>query len=350
MGISVLNAPAAATGGGVNAQTFTASTSYTTYTVTDTFAPGGYTITTSPSNQQVLIYFASGTTSSSSVQTSSGTVSLELAFQATKCFIKDISGANGTVVTIEYTAESATQAAQTGTLDTITATGNYTQTGLLHVLAIGGGGGGGGGLYGGPGFGIGGSCAAGGAGGYSVSAIVYTNSTTAVTIGNGGNAGDTTGSSNNVGANAGNSGGTTNFGNLVSSQGGGGGGGAPTQNGARNGSQDGGSNVGANRGGSNNYQAGGITGGTSTPIARSITNGTNGGGGSGGYHNSNPNPGTGGGSGIGTGGTGAKSGSSPEAATAGTGYGAGGGGGSGGTGSQNGAAGSAGVIYVLRGI
>ncbi|NBP04131.1 MAG: hypothetical protein EBU90_29360 [Proteobacteria bacterium] len=134
MAISILNAPAAATGSGVNAQTFTAATSYTTYTVTDTFAPGGYRITTSPSNQEVQIYFASGTTSSSAVNTSSGTVSLDLGFQATKCFIKDISGANGTVVTIEYTAESATQAAQTGTLDTITATGNYTQTGLLHVL------------------------------------------------------------------------------------------------------------------------------------------------------------------------------------------------------------------------
>ena len=77
MAISILNAPAVATGGGVNAQTFTAATSYTTYTVTDTFASGGYTITTSPSNQQVQIYFASGTTSTSSVSTSSGTVSLD---------------------------------------------------------------------------------------------------------------------------------------------------------------------------------------------------------------------------------------------------------------------------------
>jgi len=351
MGISVLNAPSAAASG-VNAQTFTATTSYVTYTITDTFSTGGYKITTSPSDRQVEIYFANATTSTAVVETISGIVSLDLVFQATKCFIKDVSNNNGTVVTVEYTAESATQAPQTGTsLDTITSTGNYSETGLLHVLAIGGGGGGGGGFYAGPGYGIGGSCAAGGAGGYSISRIVYTNTATSVTIGNGGNSGDATGATNNQGANAGNDGGTTTFGNLVSSTGGGGGGGAPSTNGHRNGSQEGGSNVGANRGGANNYQAGGRAGGTSTAIARSVTTGTNGGGGSGGYHNTARDPGAGGGSGIGTGGTGAASGDNNNAAaTAGTGYGAGGGGGSGGAGARNGASGSAGVVYVLRGI
>lgn len=351
MGISVLNAPVAASGGGVNAQTFTAVTSYTTYVVSDTFAPGGYTITTSPTSQQVEIYFTNATTATPVINTTSGTVSTDLTFQATKCFIKDTGGYNGTVVTIEYTAESATQSAQTGTLDTITSSGSYTQTGLLHVLACGAGGGGGGGWYGGPGYGIGGSCAAGGDGGTLVSKIVYTNSATTVTIGNAGNSGDGTGAGNNAPANAGNAGGSTTFGNLITASGGGGGGGAPAVNGQRSGTQDGQSSTGANKGGSNNFQTGGINGGTSIALARSIINGTNGGGGSGGYHNGNARfGGAGGGSGIGTGGTGRTSGASPVAATAATGYGAGGGGGSSGDGAGNGSSGSAGVVYVLRGI
>ena len=319
----------------LTADSYTVPSALRRYKVVKKFDAAVYTITTSPSGSQATIQFDTG---SSFVQTStiSGTVTYNLANAAVSAYINIDTGTD-VVVTINKVAAALSGAEVSGTLDTITTTSTYNQTGRLYVLAVGGGGGGGG-SYSGTNWNYAGW---GGGYGYQVGGIVYANTATSVTIGAKGN-----GAANY--ASAGNAGGTTSFGNLIVA-----GGGQPGDY------ASGGGGTGGRGGASNANNLSSYPGPLTTSIDHpTVTTGTNGGGGGGWSSSTNAvNVGqTGAGSGVGTGGTGG--GYSGTAMTRGgdaTGYGAGGGGGGakgftpdpyGGIGGGHG---SPGVVYVLRG-
>lgn len=296
------------------------------YKTTNSFTSGIYEITTSPNTTQATVSFDTGSGAFPSTTTVGGVISYNLASDATAAYVTITTGTD-IVVTINKVANALAGASISGTLDTITTSGTYNQTGRMFVLAIGGGGGGG--------------CAStdyAGQGGSATNSrgtyFGYVNSATTVTIGAegaGGIVGNTA---------SGADGGTTNFGNLASSTGGTGGLGG-----------FGNASSGGPGGGGAGGQAGN-SGGVGNAISTStpdINNGTYGGGGGGG--NGNLNGGAGGGSGIGTGGTGGPGSGNRTGGTA-TGYASGGGGGGYGSANLrgNGGAGSPGVIYVLRDI
>lgn len=317
----------------VNGKAYQVPLANTKYKLSDTFSSGIYTITC-PSGVIATVTFDSGTSITTAVTVSS-TIVVNLANEASSVYVSVDTGTDN-VVTINQTASSLPGTTISGTLDTITSTNTYNQTGKLYVLAVGGGQGGGW-----AGWGDDKISGTGGAYGKMSAGIFYTNSSTAITIGSGG----TVKADKNVGPNRhGNPGGTTTFGNLLSAVGGG---------------------TNDNVGGGGQSNTNGNPGSAQSSIALDITNGSNGGGGSGGsgYGNySSPptaNGASGAGSGIGTGGNGGNSGNGNQTANAGnaaTGYGAGGGGGgnsgNGGQGDgrvKEGGIGSPGVVYVLRG-
>ncbi len=160
------------------------------YQISQQFTPGVYTITTFPTTSQATLEFICGT-SINLATTANGTVSYQLAETATNTILTTNTGSN-VLVTITQTSAVVSGAEISGTLDTITSTGTYNQTGKLYVVAVGGGGGGGNAgtdsnfyTYGGGG---------GGAGAYT-SKLVYTNTATSITIGSAGTAGNQTASS-----------------------------------------------------------------------------------------------------------------------------------------------------------
>lgn len=305
----------------LNADTFAVPETFTKYEIVKTINPGIYTMTTFPTTSVARISgFNEDNTVFSEQYTTSGTVSINFSKKVINPHISIDNGTNS-LVTLTYVSALLSGTSIIGTLDTITTTGTYNQTGKLYVLCIGGGGGGGA-------AGTNGEGRSGGGGGPQVSKFVYTNTPTSVTIGAGGNGSST----KNVG---GSTGGDSLFGNLVGTGSGGGAGGGGAPDGAGRGTD----NIGGTRG-ENGYAIAAQT--------KSITILTNGGGG-GGNNPSNNTRTNGGGSGIGTGGQG---GIPNAAGLTGTGYGAGGGGGCGTTGpntSHSGGAGTAGVVYVLRG-
>ena len=142
MPASVFPAPSTSTSS-VNARVFATAASYTTYEINESFESGGYTVTTSPSNSQVSLIFSNSTSILVNTQTTSGTVSFSLPSEATTLSLADISGNAITTVTVTYTSVNATGSSISGTLDTITTTSTYNQTGLLYPLLVGGGGSGG---------------------------------------------------------------------------------------------------------------------------------------------------------------------------------------------------------------
>jgi hypothetical protein len=292
--------PIASASTGPNSWAFTCAAALTTYKPSQAFAAGVYTMTTSPNTTQVTATFYNATSNVYEAVTSSGTITFNLGSAATGVYLRTDSGTD-VVVSIGLTSNSLSGTSLSGTLDTITTTSTYNQTGQLYVVAYGGGGSGG---CGSNNDGNGGS---GGGGGNLTGKIVYTNAATSVTIGAGGAA--TNDQANGI------AGGTTNFGNLVSATGG---------------------SAGGTRTNSLNQPA-------ITANHLSVQSGTNGGGGSG---SGNYGTGNGTGSGVGTGGNG---GNGNGAGNAGTGYAAGGGGGGRANPGGNSGAGTAGVVYVLRG-
>jgi hypothetical protein len=319
MVLQIFPEPSAST---LNADSYTVPTALKQYKVVKNFDAAVYTIATSPSTSQATVQFDTGS-SFLETTTISGTVTYNLSTLATNAILTTNTGTN-VVVTITKVAAALPGAEMSGTLDTITTTSTYNQTGKLYVLAVGGGGGGGKGFpphQGGRG---------GGAGAISYGNF-YTNTSTSVTIGSAG--------SPSQSAYVRTSAGTTNFGNLLSAAGG-----------------DGAATANAESGNTSGF---GITGGTVYGAANAISNprqsiksGTNGGGGAGATQSSNPYNGAqpGAGSGIGTGGNG---GDALFPGNDATGYGAGGGGGGAAGGNNNpetaGGAGTQGVVYVLRG-
>lgn len=333
MSISVFPTPAAA---GAISESVTLTTAYTTYEGATDFPSGVYTISVSPitSNVQVIFFDSTGDSTTSGI-TTTGTLTIDVPSDSAGVLLTEQTGNSNVQVSIEKTANSLSGNGLSGTLDTITSTGTYNETGQLYVLVVGGGGGGGKVNNTSQG-------AAGGGGGGINPKLVYVNTSTSVTIGSAG-----------TGANSGgfgNSGGATSFGNLVSANGGGGGGQGSSGNqigvagtpGNANGGRGADGGDAPHSGSANNFKY------------ESIVSGTNGGGGGGGSVNQQ-NRGNGAGSGIGTGGAGGQGGGGAGTGQPGgnaNGYGAGGGGGSAGGNNPttgNGGSGSAGVVYVLRG-
>jgi len=316
MSINVFPVPVAK-----NALTLTIPLDSRRYALSEKISPGIYDITcpsTVVANFELI--FGSSITK---IATSSGTVRTNIASSPNNIYCR-ISAGTDVLVTLTKIADPLnTGAISGGTLDTITSSQTYNQTGFLYVMAVGGGGGGG--------YGASSNTPAsqrsgqGGFGGENKSDLLITNNSTTITIGAAGTG--RTGSPGN-----GNAGGATSFGNLLVASGGDGG--------LGNISYDGG--------------AGGGT--ISASTAQDLKSGNNGGGGHGQkttFGDGVKTGGTGAGSGIGTGGNGGNTNSFNDvgnAANAGSGYGAGGGGGSVAANSAtDGAGGTAGVVYVLRG-
>jgi len=317
MTISIFPSPTLST---LNKDYFTIAAANTQYKYTDNFSTGVYRLTSGSSGVVGKFIFYNNSSVIGTGTTVSGTVDFNLATAATSIIMYAESGTDNQFA-IEKVGDSAAVSSLSGTLDTLTNTQTYNQTGLLAVIAIGGGAGGGGTYQ------TTNAAGAGGDAGSLASYIGYVNTSTSVTIGAAGTGGPANGNGNDGNA-KGNSGGQTSFGNLAVAAGG------VASNswvGGTTGGQGGGPNIGA-------AGSGGVV---ANPFL-SVKSGTNGGGGGGGRATG---AGNGGGSGIGTGGAG---GNTNNAAVAGTGYGSGGGGGRT-TPVQVGADGTAGVVYVLRG-
>ena len=305
-----------------------------------TLSSGVYTITTFPTTSQVTVTFANSTQTFSTT-TIDGIVVTSLAFEPSNTFVRTDTGTS-VLVSLTRTANALSAGGLSGTLDTITTSGTYNQTGKLFVVAIAGGEGGGSGGANGVASWTGDEYG-GGNGGTSGAWAVYgpgfVNTAQTITIGTGGN-GQAALTGNATGITRGNAGGTTSFGSLAV---------------ANN------ANVNLNKGLGGNVAGQGAVQASSV-LYRELGNITTGGGGHGahagaqGGSDNQPNgwfgsgAGSGVGSGIGTGGNGANTFSTaPNAAT---GRAAGGGGGYGRTSRWNGSAGAAGtggVVYVLRG-
>jgi hypothetical protein len=179
------------------AKTATAVAANTIYQVTTPVTAGTYSISCVSSTITIMEFY-SGTTLLGTATTVSGTVSFNLASDATSYRFYTNTGSN-IVVSLQLTGNSL--APVSGTLDTITtSTNTYSANGSVYAVAVGAGGGGGG-----SGFGAN-SGGGGGSGGVTGSILILT-SPTVITIGASGNAG---------GENTpGNAGGITNISNLT---------------------------------------------------------------------------------------------------------------------------------------
>lgn len=316
---------------GSNLTSYVSATSANTlYSSAITLKAGVYTITCASTTVASLDFY-SGTTYIGSTQTVSGTVSYNLASDATRIAYYTNTGSNITIGILQ-TGNPVTTAVS-GTLDTLTSSTTYTQTGntgLAYVVVVGGGGGGGSATssY---------SCGGGGGSGGVQSSTYALTGSISVTIGAGGNGSSTSAT--------GNAGGATIFGNLTSN----GGGGGSSFNSGGNDQASGGApgSPGGAYGGSSGQFVGSPGGAQSASTASAynfVVSGTTGGGGGGKWGPGVSNGwagGSGSGSGIGTGGNG----STNTAGGAGNGYGSGGGGGCSG---YSGGAGKPGVVYIVR--
>jgi hypothetical protein len=341
MAIDIFPVPAAASGASDTSFAATIPTVQTTYEHDNEFTAGIYDIAIVPTTTNAQLIFLDDSSMLLTTNTVTGVVTIQLNSTATKVFITTLAGGNDNAI-VKITKSSGLlfpENISSGTLDTITTTGTYNQTGKLAVLAFGGGGAGDKGNI---------DSVIGAYGGYAggvAYGVVYTNTPTTVTIGAGGIAAN----SNNVNASAP---GDSSFGNLLTSS----------------------TNsffwVGGQGAGSINLQSNATAGSASRIFPSFNGNLTTGGGGGGNAATQNGNMSNastvGGGSGIGTGGTSAPGnfaggGSAAHVhnpttrGTAGTGRASGGGAGIQVGGSYPNAAGrfggdgTAGVVYVLRG-
>lgn len=315
MGISVFPAPT--TGSSASAFAATLENVGRVYEHAGNFPAGVYTVSVNPNTTQVKATFATNSVVVTSVVTTSGSVSFNLTTPATKVFLMSVSGGStNAVVNIQKTADPLTSDdIGNGTLDTITTTGTYNQTGVLGVLVLGGG------EQGGSTNGTGNNTPgqSGGRAGFINGDIVITNTPTIVTIGAGGIA------STNAPVDPTNS----SFGNFV------------TTNAASPAFPNG-------NGGSGAYSSpsAGNASGTFPSFNGNFT--TGGGGGASARSVGEGRPG--GGSGIGTGGS--SNANHTSSGNSGTGRASGGGGGRANDSSadgRKGGDGTAGVVYVLRG-
>ena len=206
---------ASASSSGPNTYTLTATTSNTYYESSVSLSAGIYTITCVSSTIAKVDFFTSNSTLLTTATTVSGSVTISIASAVTKVGIWTNTGSS-VAVSLALTGQSIS-AAYNGTLDTITATQNYNQTGAMYVVVVAGGGGGGGGA----GTNAGGLTAGAGGGGGVTGGFVYTNGVTLITVGAAGNAGAASGAYG-VG-NAAGAGGSSSFGATYVATGGTGG-------------------------------------------------------------------------------------------------------------------------------
>lgn len=301
--------------------------SMTSYSTSCSLKAGVYEVSCVSTTVATVSFFA-GTTHLITAVTVSGSVTVNLSQNATS-IVYGIDTGTDVTIGIQATGQ-VLPGGSSGTVDTLTSTQTYTETGFGQVFIISGGSGG----YSGtsafssdPNFRYGGT---GGKTGARVGPIgVYLDGSVSVVIGAGGVGGVAANSSS--GPVAGGAGGTTSFGNLEA-----------TVNGD-----------GSVNGGSGGFSVAGAAGSvTLADAGKPITTATTGsGGGGGGQHGNFGNVGGTGGSGnIGTGGNGGSSnGTNGNNANAANGYGAGGGGGGGAKNKGgDGGSGSQGVIYVVR--
>jgi hypothetical protein len=317
MAISIF--PVAVTSTGPNNYSSTIATAMYQYKASQSLSAGIYTITTAPTSSQATVkFYDSDGIDFATATTISGALTYNLGTAASGYYIQTNTGTN-IIVGLTLIGVSVSGTILSGTLDTITTSGTYNQTGLMYVLAVAGGGGGSG--TGSTGAGMNTSWS-GGKGGSITSAFLKPTEATTVTIGAQGNGG-TSYSSGNIG-------GATSFGNLLTAT-------------FAGGNANGGTGPTTDRSGN---------GGVGTIVSSSIIPGSNAGGSGAGYYPGQDIAGVAGG--FGTGGRGgAGSDQAPGNATAGgaaTGYGAGGGAAGFSNPGNPGGAGSPGVIYVLRGI
>ena len=296
MAQSVFPAPAAAPSS-IGKTVVSATASQIAYQSNVSLIVGTYTITCVSSTIAYVTFFASNGSVIGSTNTTSGTVTYNLATEATKIHYYTNTGSD-VVVSIQLTGIGLVTSAVSGTLDTITTTGSYATTGNLYVVAWGGGGAGSQSSSGANG--------AGGSTGNIAEGLIVTTSATTVTLGAGG-----------VGTNA--SGGSTTFGGFLTATGG------------------------ASTGASSSY-----------PLRRFVKNGFPGTGGTGcrdlgGGGTAGRSDGTAGVGSIGVGGNGGSQAS--RNGTNATGYASGGGAGGflDGTAAGTGGNGTQGIVYVLRG-
>lgn len=298
-----------------------AVTAYQDYDIPVSLSPGLYGITTSASTTFWAYLYRGNTLVTTLTTNSSGILDFVLGESVTSMVYYITTGSN-IQIKFERKYYALPTGAVSGTLDTITSSGTYTQTGRALVTVIAGGQAGADGQVC-----VGCNAIGGGKGGNSGGVVgptpVELTGSIAVTIGAGGLR-----SSGSAAL-----GGSTSFGTITATSAGAGSGGS------------------ANPG----VAAWNAAGGTSIATPPVNGNNTTGGGGNSGWwyeYYWAANAGVGGGSGVGTGGTGGTSDhNAPTNGGNGTGYGAGGGGG--GSRRTTGSAGiggnaTAGVVYVLR--
>jgi hypothetical protein len=211
MSISVFPVPSS---GGLSTAvvpiTVTAPAAGVTNRLRRTFLTGVYTISC-VNTTNVTYYFFNGETQILTGVTSSGTATINLATQCDSVLYQTNTGSN---IVITFTQTSTAVSSINGTLDILTTSQTYNQTGNFYITVIGGGGGGGGGSVvgnvGGPGP------RSGGAAGLQT-ANVTVSAPVSVTVGAAGNAGP----GGNPGS-PGGAGGTTIFGAYTSNGGNGG--------------------------------------------------------------------------------------------------------------------------------
>jgi hypothetical protein len=221
----------------------TAATANVLYTAVSSIPAGIYSINcVSTTVARVELY--NGTTLVTSQVTTSGTVSFNLGTDCTSIRFWTDTGTD-VVVSLQYVASPFSVSSFSGTLDTITSSTTYTQTGKAYAILVGGGGGGSAGQSGAGGGGGGGS------GGVLSTGVIDLTGSMAITVGTGGNGAN---SSTAVG-NAGNA---TTFAGFTAN----GGGAANASTGGGNNNAGGGGAAGTPGGGAGGSgQAGNSTGG-----------------------------------------------------------------------------------------
>jgi hypothetical protein len=338
MAFSQFPAPAA---GGAQDSAFAATIPdlMTTYEHIQDFTAGNYEISVFPLTTQASVTFVNTNDDSfiATITTTLGLATGQISSPSTRVYITTLTGGStDAIVTITKTGAILTpDDIGNGTLDTITTTGTYNQTGVLGVLLFGGGSAGAKGPQGAAGQ----AGSAGGASGGVALGVVINNGATTVTVGAKGTA--ATSNNTNIVAPT-----QSSFGNIITS----------VTSGLFYVS-------GAGNGGGSPYGSGNAGSAGRAFVSFNSTDTTGGGGGSHPAKSSSGGTTSGGGSGIGTGGSGApRNGPQDEAngqpttpGTAGTGKASGGGAGCG-TGNnfpnaagRFGGDGADGVVYILRG-
>ena len=123
----------------INSNAYTVANPLYQYKANTTLTPGIYTITSYPTSSVATVSGYDASNNFLSASTTGGTVTWNLTTTIANPMIYTNTGSN-VIVTITLTAAPLTGSSVSGTLDTITTTSTYNQTGKLYVLAVGGGG------------------------------------------------------------------------------------------------------------------------------------------------------------------------------------------------------------------